>query len=99
VLVEVVKDLAPTMIGFIYPFSESATPQDELEKRVGYQSDPAVSINEARALLQRILLGRRPDFQHAAAMGRGARLSPSGTAPMAHKTTPSGTARGSTRRF
>jgi len=45
VLVEVAKDLAPTMVGgFIYPFSEFATPKDELEKRVGYQSDPAASI-------------------------------------------------------
>jgi peptide/nickel transport system substrate-binding protein len=53
VLVEAVKDLAPTMVGgFIYPFSEFATPQDELEKRAGYQPDPAASIKEARALLQ-----------------------------------------------
>ena len=53
VLVEVAKDLAPTMVGgFIYPFSEFATPKDELEKRVGYQPDPAAAIKEARALLQ-----------------------------------------------
>ena len=53
VLVEAVKDLAPTMVGgFIYPFSEFATPQDELEKRAGYKPDPAASIKEARALLQ-----------------------------------------------
>ena len=53
VLVEAVKDLAPTMVGgFIYPFSEFATPQDELEKRAGYRPDPAASIKEARALLQ-----------------------------------------------
>jgi peptide/nickel transport system substrate-binding protein len=53
VLVEVAKDLAPTMVGgFIYPFSEFATPKAELEKRVGYQSDPAAAIKEARALLQ-----------------------------------------------
>src|SRR5262249_39215000 len=52
-LVEMVKDLAPTMVGgFIYPFSEFATPKDELEKRVGYQPDPSTSIKEARALLQ-----------------------------------------------
>jgi ABC-type transport system substrate-binding protein len=53
VLVEMVKDLAPTMVGgFIYPFSEFATPLDELQKRVGYQADPAGAIKEARALLQ-----------------------------------------------
>ena len=53
VLVEVAKDLAPTMVGgFIYPFSEFATPKDELEKRVGYQPDSAAAIKEARALLQ-----------------------------------------------
>ena len=53
VLVEVAKDLAPTMVGgFIYPFSEFATPKDELEKRVGYQADSAAAIKEARALLQ-----------------------------------------------
>ena len=52
VLVEVVKDVAPTMVGgFIYPFSEFATPKEELEKRPGYQPDPAASINEARALM------------------------------------------------
>jgi peptide/nickel transport system substrate-binding protein len=53
VLVEVAKDLAPTMVGgFIYPFSEFATPKDELEKRLGYQPDPTTSIKEARALFQ-----------------------------------------------
>ena len=53
VLVEVAKDLAPTMVGgFIYPFSEFATPKDDLEKRIGYQPDPATAIKEARALLQ-----------------------------------------------
>jgi len=52
VLVEVVKDVAPLMPGgFIYPFSEFATPKEELEKRLGYQPDPAVSIKEARALM------------------------------------------------
>jgi ABC-type oligopeptide transport system substrate-binding subunit len=53
VLVEVAKDLAPCMVGgFIYPFSQFATPKDELEKRVGYQPDAAAAIKEARALLQ-----------------------------------------------
>jgi ABC-type transport system substrate-binding protein len=52
VLIEVVKDLAPMMMGgFIYPFSEFATPTAELEKRVGYQSDPAAAIKEAKALM------------------------------------------------
>ena len=44
VLVDVVKDVAPLMTGgFIYPFSEFATPRDQLVKRLGYQedSDPA----------------------------------------------------------
>src|SRR5262249_7017400 len=53
VLVEVAKDLAPCMVGgFIYPFSEFATPREELEKRAGYQPDPAAAIKEARALVQ-----------------------------------------------
>jgi peptide/nickel transport system substrate-binding protein len=52
VLVEVVKDVAPLMVGgFLYPFSEFATPREELEKRLGYQPDPAASVKEARALL------------------------------------------------
>src|SRR5262249_34506793 len=52
VLVEVVKDVAPTMVGgFIYPCSEFATPKEELEKRLGYQPDPTGSIKEARALM------------------------------------------------
>src|SRR6266850_3521838 len=52
VLAEVVKDVAPMSLGsFIYPFSEYATPKEELAKRLGYQPDPASSIKEARALL------------------------------------------------
>jgi peptide/nickel transport system substrate-binding protein len=52
VLVDVVKDVAPMMVGgFIYPFSEFATPKDELNKRLGYQADPAAAIKEARALM------------------------------------------------
>ena len=52
VLVEVVKDVAPLIVGgFIYPFSEFATPPEELAKRLGYQPDPTASINEARALM------------------------------------------------
>ena len=52
VLVEVVRDVAPMMFGgFIYPFSEFATPKEELTKRLGYQPDPTAAINEARALM------------------------------------------------
>jgi len=52
VLVEVVKDVAPMMVGgFIYPFSEFATPNEELSKRLGYQPDPAAAVKEARALM------------------------------------------------
>src|SRR5215475_2503937 len=52
VLVEVVKDVAPMMFGgFIYPFSEFATPKEELTKRLAYQPDPTVAIKEARALM------------------------------------------------
>src|SRR5258708_36897805 len=52
VLVDVVKDVAPMMVGgCIYPFSEFATPKEELAKKLGYQSDPAAAIKEARALM------------------------------------------------
>lgn len=52
VLIDVVKDLAPMMMGgFIYPFSDFATPRDELTRRAGYQPDPTAAIKEARALL------------------------------------------------
>jgi len=52
VLVDVVKDIAPMMVGgFIYPFSEFATPLDQLKKRVGYQDDPSAAIKEAKALM------------------------------------------------
>src|SRR6266403_848162 len=52
VLVDVVKDVAPMMVGgFIYPFSEFATPREELSKRLGYQPDPAAAVKEARALM------------------------------------------------
>ena len=52
VLVDVVKDVAPMMVGgFIYPFSEFATPIDELAKRPGYQDDPTAAIKEAKALM------------------------------------------------
>ena len=52
VLVDVVKDVAPMMVGgFIYPFSEFATPKENSCKRLGYQEDPAAAIKEARALM------------------------------------------------
>jgi peptide/nickel transport system substrate-binding protein len=52
VLVDIVKDVAPEMVGgFIYPFSEWATPMDELSRRLGYQPDPKPAIQEARRLL------------------------------------------------
>jgi peptide/nickel transport system substrate-binding protein len=37
--------------GFIYPFSEFATPLDQLEKRLGYQADPTAAIKEAKGLM------------------------------------------------
>ena len=53
VLVDVVRDVAPMLVGgFIYPFSDVATPTDELSKRLGYQPDTTASIKEAKALLE-----------------------------------------------
>jgi peptide/nickel transport system substrate-binding protein len=52
VLVDVVKDVAPMMVGgFIYPFSEFATPIKDLEKRPGYQADASAALKEAKALM------------------------------------------------
>ena len=52
VLVDVTKDVAPMRVGgFMYPFSEFATPTDQLFKRVGYQEDPTAAIKEAKALM------------------------------------------------
>jgi ABC-type transport system substrate-binding protein len=51
-LIDVVKDVTPMRVGgFIYPFSEFATPTEELGKRLGYQTDSSAAIKEARALL------------------------------------------------
>ena len=51
-LIEAVKDISPMQVGgFIYPFSEFATPKEELFKRLGYQSDSGVALKEARALM------------------------------------------------
>ena len=50
-LVDAVKDISPMRVGgFIYPFSEFATPIAQLSKRLGYQEDTAASIKEAKAL-------------------------------------------------
>ncbi|WP_089933755.1 ABC transporter substrate-binding protein [Candidatus Entotheonella palauensis] len=52
VLVDVVRDVAPMLVGgFIYPFSEFATPSEELSKRLGYQTDPTAQIKEAQKLM------------------------------------------------
>ena len=52
VLVEVVKEIAPMLVGgFIYPFSDFATPPAKLAERPGYQSDPKAAIKEAKQLL------------------------------------------------
>jgi peptide/nickel transport system substrate-binding protein len=52
VLIDVVKDVAPMRVGgFIYPFSEHATPPAELAERVGYQTDPTAAVKEARELM------------------------------------------------
>jgi peptide/nickel transport system substrate-binding protein len=52
VLVEVVKDVAPMITGgFIYPFSEFATPKEEFENRFGHQADPTAAIKEAKGLM------------------------------------------------
>ena len=52
VLVDVTKDVAPMRVGgFLYPFSEFATPTEQLFKRVGYQEDPTEAVKEATALM------------------------------------------------
>jgi peptide/nickel transport system substrate-binding protein len=52
IMVEVVKDVAPMLVGgFIYPFSEWATPPEEMSRRLGYQTDPKPALQEARRLL------------------------------------------------
>src|SRR3954468_20120395 len=44
-LVDVVKDVAPMQVGgFIYPFSEFATPTEEFFKRIGYQTDTGPAL-------------------------------------------------------
>jgi ABC-type transport system substrate-binding protein len=52
VLVDVVRDVAPMMVGgFIYPFSNYATPIDELKKRLGYMDNTDTAIVEAKKLM------------------------------------------------
>jgi ABC-type transport system substrate-binding protein len=52
VLIDVVKDVTPMQVGgFIYPFSDFATPKEELKKRLGYQEDTTAALKEAKALL------------------------------------------------
>lgn len=51
-LIDVVKDVTPMQVGgFIYPFSEFATPKEELFKRLGYQSDTTAAVKEAKSLM------------------------------------------------
>jgi peptide/nickel transport system substrate-binding protein len=53
VLVDVVKDVAPMLIGgFVYPFGDFGAPPEEMAKRLGYQKDPKAAIQEARRLMQ-----------------------------------------------
>jgi len=59
VLVDAVKDISPMMVGgFIYPFSEFATPADQMKKKPGYQDDTAAAIKEAKALMAAAGLGK-----------------------------------------
>ncbi len=52
VLVDVVKDVAPMMVGgFIYPFSSFATPLDQLRQRLGYQDNTDPAVKEAKELM------------------------------------------------
>ena len=51
-LTELVKDVSPSLLGgFLYPFSEYATPHRKLVERLGYQRDTKASVQEARKLM------------------------------------------------
>lgn len=52
-LVDVVKDVTPTLVGgFSYPFSSFAASKEEQAKTLGYQTDTKASVQEARRLLK-----------------------------------------------
>ena len=52
VLVDLIQETAPMVLGgFLYPFSEFATPSEKLAERLGYQRDPTAAIKEARQLM------------------------------------------------
>jgi peptide/nickel transport system substrate-binding protein len=58
VLIDVVKDVTPMMVGgFLYPFSDVATPIAQLSKRLGYQEDTTAALKEAKALMTAAGLG------------------------------------------
>jgi ABC-type transport system substrate-binding protein len=51
-LVDVVKDIAPMLAGgFLYPFSDWATPPPQLAERLGYQAETTAALKEAHQLL------------------------------------------------
>jgi peptide/nickel transport system substrate-binding protein len=52
-LIDAIKDVAPMQIGgFLYPFSELATPKAELVKQLAYQNDRTAAVKEAKALME-----------------------------------------------
>jgi peptide/nickel transport system substrate-binding protein len=52
VLIAVVKDVSSLVAGgFLYPFSDFATPAAHLAERLGYQADATAAIQEAKQLL------------------------------------------------
>ena len=65
-LIDVVKEVAPYLVGgFVYPFSEWATPRNEMTRRLGYQQEPRPAVEEARRLMAEAGLGgglRNVDF-------------------------------------
>ena len=51
-LVEVVKDIAPMLVGgFLYPFSDWTTPPPKLAERLGYQADTTAVHREVHQLI------------------------------------------------
>src|SRR3984957_17301163 len=52
-LIDAIKDVAPMQIGgFLYPFSDLATPKAELVKGLAYQDDRTAAVKEAKALME-----------------------------------------------